>query len=350
MKTAPGAYPLVVTAAYRRSSSNYQLEGPAVCIPLISSTGHGHASMHRVHFQIGKFALADLLVALIPKDRNVCDARYLYYLLTAKKNDYFVPLMKGTANVSLKIPEIAGVEISLPSLSEQRRVVAHTEELSTKIDEVRLLKNSVKSDARRMLLGAFRTLRTAAVERPMEEVAPITRRKVEIRPDDSYLELGIRSFGRGTFHKPGLSGLDVGSKKLFRIAPGDLVFNNVFAWEGAVAVAKPEDEGRVGSHRFITCASKNGVTTPNWLRFYFLTEEGLQKLGEASPGGAGRNRTLGLEALHRIRIPVPAYEKQIWFDNLQSKVDSLNQLQDEIDKELNALFPSILSHTFTGQL
>src|SRR5438094_2235260 len=102
LKTEPGEYPLVVTAAFRRSANTYQLAGPAVCVPLISSTGHGHAALHRVHYQDGKFALANLLLALLPKDINVCDPKYLYHLLMARKDEYFVPLMLGTANVSLK--------------------------------------------------------------------------------------------------------------------------------------------------------------------------------------------------------------------------------------------------------
>ena len=69
----------------------------------------------------------------------------------------------------------------------------------------------------------------------MAEVAPLVRRPVEIDLDAAYPELGVRSFGRGTFHKPELPGVEVGNKKLFRICAGDLVFNIVFAWEGAVA-------------------------------------------------------------------------------------------------------------------
>src|SRR6266496_6575943 len=135
LDTEPGEYPLVVTAEYRRSASTYQLEGPAVCVPLISSTGHGDAALHRVHYQEGKFALANLLVALLPKDPNVCSAKYLYHLLMTRKDQLFVPLMLGTANVSLKERDIAAVEVTLPPFPEQRRVVARIEELSGQIQE-----------------------------------------------------------------------------------------------------------------------------------------------------------------------------------------------------------------------
>src|SRR5258708_34802300 len=117
-KTEPGEFPLVVTAGYRRSSNTYQLTSPAVCIPLISSTGHGDAALHRVHYQEGKFALADLLVALLPNDTSLCNAKYLYHLLMVQKDELLVPLMQGTANGSLKDQNIADVEISFPPLSD----------------------------------------------------------------------------------------------------------------------------------------------------------------------------------------------------------------------------------------
>jgi len=86
---------------------------------------------------------------------------------------------------------------------------------------------------------------------PLADIAPIVRRTVDIQHDQAYPELGIRSFGKGTFHKPPLAGADAGTKRLFRIEPGDLVFSNVFAWEGEIAVASPQDGGRFGSHRFM---------------------------------------------------------------------------------------------------
>ncbi len=133
LKTKPGKYPLVVTAAFRRSSETYQLEGPAVCIPLVSSTGHGDAAIHRIHYQEGKFALSNILVALIPKVPKECNAKYLYYLLSALKDEYLVPLMRGGANVSLKDYDIAKVDVVLPSFSEQTSTVSKIEKMFEKI-------------------------------------------------------------------------------------------------------------------------------------------------------------------------------------------------------------------------
>lgn len=73
-------------------------------------------------------------------------------------------------------------------------------------------------------------------------------------------------------------------------------------------------------------------------------------MGLASPGDAGRNRTLGLESLSKISVPVPELKKQLWFDDLQAKVFALKKFQYESEQRLNALMPSILSRAFSGEL
>jgi len=70
----------------------------------------------------------------------------------------------------------------------------------------------------------------------------------------------------------------------------------------------------------------------------------------ASPGGAGRNRTLGLEALANISIPIPSFEAQGWFDKLLDSVTMLKKQQTESAAELDALLPSVLDRAFKGEL
>lgn len=122
-KAIPGEYPLVVTAENRLSSNEFQFDAKAVCIPLVSSTGHGHASLKRLHYQEGKFALGNILAAVIPNDENLLNAEYLYYYLTFYKDSKIVPLMKGAANVSLTINSIKTITIEVPKIEQQIKVV-----------------------------------------------------------------------------------------------------------------------------------------------------------------------------------------------------------------------------------
>jgi type I restriction enzyme S subunit len=168
----------------------------------------------------------------------------------------------------------------------------------------------------------------------LSDIAPIIRRPVEISPEQSYPELGIRSFGRGTFHKPALSGAEVGTKRLFKIEPGDLVFSNVFAWEGAIAVASPDDTGRFGSHRFITCIVDAARANATYLKLYLTTApDGRGQVQSASPGGAGRNRTLGVEKMGRIEVPLPPLSEQ---QAIVARVDALTAKTDQIEAHVDA--------------
>lgn len=118
-KAISGDYPLVVTGEERKSHNEYQFDDEAVIVPLVSGTGHGHASLKRIHFQTGKFALGSILCAVIPKDKKQVSAEYLYRFLDLNKENELVARMRGMANVTLPIKEIAQVEIPLPPLEDQ---------------------------------------------------------------------------------------------------------------------------------------------------------------------------------------------------------------------------------------
>jgi len=272
-----------------------------------------------------------------------------YYIRTPEFQDQ-VQARGSTNYAAIRPHHVLEYTMPLPGREEQERIVSKLDTFAVKVEEVQDTREAVGLEAEAMLLSAFARIIAAAPLAKMDDVAPLVRRQVEIRMGEEYPELGIRSFGKGTFHKPVLDFLSVGTKRLYRIEPGDLLFSNVFAWEGAIAVSQQEDEGRFGSHRFITCVPKAGVATSEFLRFYFLTEEGLQKVGEASPGGAGRNRTLGLAKLAEIEVPVPDYDEQVWFNRLQGKVGEMLAAQQDAKTELNAMLPSILDKAFKGEL
>jgi type I restriction enzyme S subunit len=236
--------------------------------------------------------------------------------------------------------------VPLPPLDVQRRIVERLDAVEARIAQRQSDSDRVDHEIATLLGAAFRRIVTDAPRVRMMDVAPLVRRAVAVELNGSYPELGIRSFGKGTFQKPPLSGADAGSKRLFEVHAGDLVFSNVFAWEGAIAVAGREDHGRFGSHRFISRVTDPSVATAEFLCFWFLTPEGLQKLREASPGGAGRNRTLGLDALDVIEVPVPSLDAQQWFDALQHKARSARQAQTSAAAELGHLVPALLAEAF----
>jgi type I restriction enzyme S subunit len=118
----PGAYPLVVTAKGRLTADHFDFEGPAVVIPLVSSTGHGDASLKRIHYQEGKYAVGSILCAVQSRFPELVHPRYLYEYLDTFKEELLVARMSGTANVSLTVGKIAEVPVPLITYEAQEKL------------------------------------------------------------------------------------------------------------------------------------------------------------------------------------------------------------------------------------
>jgi type I restriction enzyme, S subunit len=160
-------------------------------------------------------------------------------------------------------------------------------------------------------------------------ILSLQRRRVIVEANREYREIGIRSFGRGIFHKEPISGADLGAKRVFAIRPGDLVLSNVFAWEGAIAVARETEVGMIGSHRFMTYVPTGGRIDTSWASWFFRSERGLELVRKASPGSAGRNRTLAIDRFEALEIPLPSIDEQLqqvkYLDGIAYRAISINE-------------------------
>jgi restriction endonuclease S subunit len=184
------------------------------------------------------------------------------------------------------------------------------------------------------------------------DVLSLQRRTVDVDPGQVYREIGIRSFGRGIFHKEPISGADLGSKRVFYIQPGDLVISNVFAWEGAIALASSAEAGMIGSHRFMTFVPKDGLISTSWASWFFKSDLGLTLIRQASPGSAGRNRTLAVGRFEALKIPLPVLDEQVRIadrlNRLEATAARLRHMTDQASALISALVPSALNRAFAG--
>ena len=146
--------------------------------------------------------------------------------------------------------------------------------------------------------------------RPLGAILDRVVRAVEVEPERLYRELGVRSHGKGVFHKEVVSGKELGEKRVFWVAEDALVLNIVFAWEQAVALTTARESGLIASHRFPMYRPRERQCDLRFLLHYFLSPKGKELLELASPGGAGRNRTLGQQSFEAARVPVPPVTEQ----------------------------------------
>ena len=150
--------------------------------------------------------------------RLVIPHYFEWYSRTPAFVDLCRRVSEGSTNrVRLKENQFLNTQMLLPPLDEQRRIVARLDRVAELIEERRKAIAAADADMQALLSKAFERVIEGAPRRPMAEVAPLVRRPVDVQPNQSYPELGVRSFGRGTFHKPALEGIEVGSKKLLTL-------------------------------------------------------------------------------------------------------------------------------------
>lgn len=258
---------------------------------------------------------------------------------------------EGTTNRKyLREDKFLNLPITLPPTDEQKTIVEKVKKVKSRLETINSIRTEQAKDINNLLFSKYTDLIESAEWLPMKEVAPIIRRPVILNDEALYPELGIRCFGKGTFHKPALTGTEVATKKIFQIKKGDLVFSNVFAWEGGIAVAKEEDNDRYGSHRFISCVANEEKALAEFLCYHFLSPKGLEDINACSPGGAGRNKTLGLDKLMKISVPIPSIELQREFVELLEKTNAIKEHHKQTEQELTELMPSLLDKAFKGEL
>lgn len=164
----------------------------------------------------------------------------------------------------------------------------------------------------------------------LADVLHRVRKSVQVEPDTLYREIGIRSHGKGIFYKEERTGDSLGDKSVFWIEPDCFVVNIVFAWEQAVAKTTQNELGMIASHRFPMYKPLDGKVDLDYLLYFFKSPLGKYLLGLASPGGAGRNKTLGQKGFLDLSIPLPSMPEQQKITDILSTWDIAIKLMEQL--------------------
>jgi len=248
-----------------------------------------------------------------------------------------------------KEPFFLALEIPLPPLSEQRRIVARIDELSAHIQEARALRQQA-AEEEETLCRSILTSGTDAKPTPMRELVKLRPPDVVVQPNEIYPFAGVYCFGRGVFKAQDKSGMDFAYPKLTRLKAGNFVYPKLMAWEGAFGVVPPECDGCVVSTEFPVFEVAEDKVFPEVLDTYFRTPAVWPDVAGRSTGTNVRRRRLNPSDFLSYKIPLPSRIVQQKFKAVRTQVDALKRLHAETAAELDALMPSILDRAFKGEL
>ena len=172
---------------------------------------------------------------------------------------------------------------------------------------------------------------------------------VEVKPNELYTQIGIRSHGKGLFYKEPVTGAALGNKSVFWIEPDCFIVNIVFAWEQAIGKTTQSEVGMIGSHRFPMYRPVNDRVDIDYLISYFLTKRGTDILEAASPGGAGRNKTLGQDRFLKSKIVLPPIEEQQKIAAILTTQDKVIELKERRLAEKQRQKKYLMQQLWTGK-
>lgn len=172
---------------------------------------------------------------------------------------------------------------------------------------------------------------------------------VAVEPDKLYMQIGIRSHGKGLFYKEPVSGESLGNKSVFWVEPDCFVLNIVFAWEQAIGKTTENEIGMIGSHRFPMFRPIDNRVYIDYLISYLLTKRGTDILKFASPGGAGRNRTLGQDRFLNSKIILPTIDEQKKIAEILATQDKVIALKEKLLQEKKTQKKYLMQQLLTGE-
>ena len=334
-KAEPGEYPLVVTTSERRTCSTYQFDKPTVCIPLISSRGHGVASLNSVYYQEGKFALGNILCGVTPNDEDYLSAKFLFEYLNYKKDTLLVPLMKGGANVSMTVDSLKRVSVPVPPMQVQSEIVGILNGFTNLLMEL-----TAELTARKTQYGYYRDkLLTPKDDVVVETLGNICRfvrgpfggalKKEIFKPTGYAVYEQQHAIYRKLEFRYYIDKQKYEELKRFAVRPGEMIVSCSGTIGKTFVIPENAPEGVINQALLkLTPTSRINVF---YLQYFF--DNTISKiLNSVARGGAIKN-VPSVEELKAIKIPIPTLEVQ------QRLVEVLDNFE-KICSDLNIGLPA----------
>ena len=291
-------------------------------------------------------------LAIIRPDKQHAFGPCLKYLFSLHSvQHYFFTLANGVTRYGLSLGSIKNAILPLPPLREQRKIakilttwdkaIEKTEKLieAKKVLQIGLMRKLLSKKYKiknkiKLTLGSF--------------LNPVSR---EVnKPSSSYRALGIRSHGKGTFQRVVEDPNAIEMDTLYQVSECDLIVNITFAWEGAIAIVKKEDEGCLTSHRFPMFRINTHKVLLEYFKYVIKTKYFVHCLGIISPGGAGRNRVLSKKNFLKLEVMIPEikYQKKVAsaLEAVQLEIENLSNYLKLIKSQKRGLMQKLL----TGQI
>jgi len=294
---------------------------------------------------------------------------YPRFLEWMSRSNRFIDICKasseGTTNrVRLKEDRFLASEIPLPSLDEQRRIVARIEELVARIEEAQELRRRAVEETNALMnnygdeLFHYDGCSIESIDSICEVRGGIQKSSERTPGSNPRRYITVAHVQRNWIDTSDPRYFEVSDEELekWRLIPGDVLViegNGSADQIGRTALFSGEIRDCVHQNHVIRIRPNQKWILPDYLNGFLNSPHGQKQMRERSRTTSGLFN-LSVGRIKSINIPLPSVlEQQIVIDKLQemrSKLDALKRHQAETAAELDALLPAILERAFRGEL
>jgi type I restriction enzyme M protein len=182
---------------------------------------------------------------------------------------------------------------------------------------------------------------------PIGSFASLVKRPAVIEPGSVVKSLGVKWWGKGACIAEIKLAEQLQADR-FLVRGNDLIYNDMWARHGSVAIVPVELDGSYASAHFPTWELNQEVVYPPFLAWCFKAPWFWAECEEKSRGSTGRN-AIRKDPFRSIKIPLPKTiddQKQIVtiLNEMQLAMQEIEAMQVRLAKETDALLPSVLDN------
>jgi len=282
-----------------------------------------------------------------------------YFLNISDLSDYIT----GTTVKKLNQAKLRSIEIPLPPLVEQKKIVAKLEKLLAKVNEAKKLRAEAQESASQLLPAELHKIfeegkKKGWEEKKIGEITTINPKKSEVSKKQDDMLVSFVPMKAVNEYSQSIT--DIQERKLGDVRRGYTYFCNndvLFAKitpcmeNGKIAIAKDLKNGiGFGTTEFHVIRASDGIM-PEWIYSIIRQPSFRDKARVKMTGSAGQKRVpTDYLSNYKILIPPLPEQKKIVerLDSIFEKVKQLQEYQKITSNDLLSLEQSILSKAFSS--
>ena len=271
---------------------------------------------------------------------------------------------KGSVRSSLSFERLREIEIPLPPLPEQKRIVKKIMEIEKKAKTL-VKQNNLSFAGADSVLDSYVEKKILTNDKwkkiPLKQKAKINPNKAEINgfednKEVSFLPMPAVDDKTGTIKAPLIKKYSEVKNGYTYFRDGDVIFAKITPCmeNGKSAVCKNlVNSVGFGSTEFHVIRTDTKGLLPEWIHLIVRSKAFKDEAEKNMPGTAGQKR-VSKKFLEDYLFPVPEIsEQKAMIGHAEKLIQQKDLLKSEIDKQgdyISALMPSILASAFNGEL